>query len=1068
MRSVLEYLAATDEVGLVRCGQSNAGPHGDRDTEGFVAAPHLALRAAGLDLTIASIAPASAAPHGAVGTQSIVSVAEELVRDDWIGGELRLVQHEYGEAVTSSARRGHARVLANAAIASTSTDVAAGGVMAINTTTDVITWFAHGRRNGSQVVFSTTGTLPGLTAGQPYFVVAATEHTFQVAELPNGVAVNLSGGSGTHTVTARACLIVEWQSAFLQASAATFAIGTPGVVTQTGHNLTEGSAVSFTGSLPPELASGQQYFVRSPTANTYQVSTSLGVTALAFTGAGGAATATPTMLATVSGYVHLHDRWTSYDNVHVVTPYQPIEPGDYPLGVPVVPGVTLASDVLSYADAALCLPFAWNEGVEGLGAVGTVTVSSLVCTLQGGQTIADNLFAGGFLRVGGARGKIASNTTTTITVESWTPTAGPGAGTLPYELHLPHWRNNPHHFVAGEGFLYPSGHMQPGGGLPTSTGMTYSRPRGRLVGSYVSRAIGVAVCGAAINATKFARLTTTGSGQVSASIVGGKLRLSRSSTGNDPATGLIQFEHFLRPGYTVELKGLGLTPSVDGLWRVAAVVPVSSGNGSFIDLDPLDATLVATPGSVSGTVPTAATVTRFVWRPVHRFGSLIECAWRLAVAIGRRVVVAHLGVNAAGQILRAANNVTGFQGRLGWWDDNEALDWTPSNDDGVAARLRRLVEFIAPRAVRASYGATRTWKVLGIDVWQGETDAQSVAGRQLAARSMPTFASWLRGLIGAAGLSPYPSSARVPLQWAAITTNPWQIAGLGGDVDGLVNAAIARTVALDGFAASVATETAPKLLNDPLHFSGIGEVQNGQGAADALLRLIDFAFQFRLGPGAIAVANQALSLIGETSNVTSLEPPNATQQARLCSQFLAEARDAVLQLHPWTFATRRVAAVAVDDVVSTWSYAYAVPADMLHPVAVLDPQAGDDLQVLGAQATDPYTGRSLSSFRKPASQPFRIETDQVGNRLLRTNQVDAVFVYIARNVDADVWDPLVRQAWAYRLAYHLSGGTLKGKTGAAVAQSMLQTSLALVGQAAATNAQFQKDQPVQPGCPWLP
>ena len=33
-------------------------------------------------------------------------------------------------------------------------------------------------------------------------------------------------------------------------------------------------------------------------------------------------------LANVAGYVHLHDRFKTYSNVHVVTPYQPIEPGD--------------------------------------------------------------------------------------------------------------------------------------------------------------------------------------------------------------------------------------------------------------------------------------------------------------------------------------------------------------------------------------------------------------------------------------------------------------------------------------------------------------------------------------------------------------------------------------------------------------------------------------------------------------------------------------------------------------------------------------------------------------------
>jgi hypothetical protein len=59
--------------------------------------------------------------------------------------------------------------------------------------------------NNSQVIFSTTGTLPtGLTAGTAYYVVNRTSTTFQVSLTSGGTAINTSGysQSGEHTITA--------------------------------------------------------------------------------------------------------------------------------------------------------------------------------------------------------------------------------------------------------------------------------------------------------------------------------------------------------------------------------------------------------------------------------------------------------------------------------------------------------------------------------------------------------------------------------------------------------------------------------------------------------------------------------------------------------------------------------------------------------------------------------------------------------------------------------------------------------------------------------------------------
>lgn len=69
----------------------------------------------------------------------------------------------------------------------------------------VVSWTNHRLAAGTQVQFTTTGSLPtGLTSGTTYYVLASglTANSFSVSETDAGSAVNTSGGqSGTHTAT---------------------------------------------------------------------------------------------------------------------------------------------------------------------------------------------------------------------------------------------------------------------------------------------------------------------------------------------------------------------------------------------------------------------------------------------------------------------------------------------------------------------------------------------------------------------------------------------------------------------------------------------------------------------------------------------------------------------------------------------------------------------------------------------------------------------------------------------------------------------------------------------------
>lgn len=66
----------------------------------------------------------------------------------------------------------------------------------------VITCNNHGLNNGDAVIFTTTGALPtNVTAATQFFVINATQNTFQISTTLNGTAVVSTGSqSGTHTL----------------------------------------------------------------------------------------------------------------------------------------------------------------------------------------------------------------------------------------------------------------------------------------------------------------------------------------------------------------------------------------------------------------------------------------------------------------------------------------------------------------------------------------------------------------------------------------------------------------------------------------------------------------------------------------------------------------------------------------------------------------------------------------------------------------------------------------------------------------------------------------------------
>lgn len=194
----------------------------------------------------------------------------------------------------------------------------------------------------------------------------------------------------------------------------------------------------------------------------------------------------------------------------------------------------------------------------------------------------------------------------------------------------------------------------------------------------------------------------------------------------------------------------------------------------------------------------------------------------------------------------------------------------------------------------------------------------------------------------------------------------------------------------------------------------------------------------------VDICNLALGHLGDNATVASLDPPEGSAQAEHCARFYPIARDALLEMHAWKFATRRAALsqLAVDS--APWQFAYAEPADSLKVLAVQPPGASSDVE----------------------SEAFETESAADGAALILTDTQDAVLRYIAHVSDTTVFSPLFVLALSWHLASMLAGPILKGDVGAAEAKRCAGVMQGYLARAATSDANQRKVVPTHnPG--WI-
>jgi len=228
----------------------------------------------------------------------------------------------------------------------------------------------------------------------------------------------------------------------------------------------------------------------------------------------------------------------------------------------------------------------------------------------------------------------------------------------------------------------------------------------------------------------------------------------------------------------------------------------------------------------------------------------------------------------------------------------------------------------------------------------------------------------------------------------------------------------------------------------------------------------------------VTICNLALGHLGDTANIASLN--ERSRQAQLCARFYPVARNALLEMSTWGFATRRVKLALVSNPTlaiaqgvdpaaerGTWKFAYALPNAVINAIAVLPASAIDDYEASWRKNFDgfPYPVESLGSGTY-MPQPFAIETQPDGSQIVLTNTCDAVLRYTTLVEDTTKFGPLFTLALSWLLASMLAGPLIKGAEGAAAGTRCLAMFKSFEGMAESSDANQRKTD-VQPSVSWI-
>jgi hypothetical protein len=196
----------------------------------------------------------------------------------------------------------------------------------------------------------------------------------------------------------------------------------------------------------------------------------------------------------------------------------------------------------------------------------------------------------------------------------------------------------------------------------------------------------------------------------------------------------------------------------------------------------------------------------------------------------------------------------------------------------------------------------------------------------------------------------------------------------------------------------------------------------------------------------VEICNLALSHLGDSATVASINPPEGSAQAEHCQRWYPIARNSLLEMHDWGFATTRTQLAELANTWPQWQHAYARPSDCLKVLAIL-----------------PSTGQCSSD---QDGRPFVSESADNGNQIILTNQANAVARYTRMVTDTSKFSPLFTDVLGWYLSTYLAGPVLKGESAVKISRANMQIVLEMLGQAKLSDAAQQRQQ-ITHAVPWL-
>jgi len=215
----------------------------------------------------------------------------------------------------------------------------------------------------------------------------------------------------------------------------------------------------------------------------------------------------------------------------------------------------------------------------------------------------------------------------------------------------------------------------------------------------------------------------------------------------------------------------------------------------------------------------------------------------------------------------------------------------------------------------------------------------------------------------------------------------------------------------------------------------------------------------------VDICNLALGHIGDSATVSSINPPEGSAQAEHCSRFYPMARDALLEMHSWGFATKRVNLALLTSAYPEWDYCYAMPSDAINILSILPNNSSDDYSV-GVTAMYGMTTTPLMAGGNYQPQPFNCESLDDGTQVIYTDQQYAACRYSGQVIDTTQFSPLFVESLSWLLAGYLAGPVIKGDVGASMAKNCYASFAAMLSKATVSDANQRRNSITQ-NVPWM-